>query len=237
MRHDLVMALSIAVALTIPVLVARAATASGVVAGFLHAAWFAYEGGLEVVLAFIALVVLGVAATRAGRSVKEQIGAAQASGGRRAARHVMANATPAALFLVAGAVWPDALGLCRAGACAALAGSLSDTVAGELGMLSPESPRMLLLGARVPRGSDGGMTVIGLLVSIGVAALVAGLAMVQGTVPFWATFAGGVTGSVSDSVLGATIERARLLGNEGVNFSSSTIAGLAGTGCAWMLAS
>jgi uncharacterized protein (TIGR00297 family) len=237
MRHDVLLALGIAGALTVPVLIARAATTSGVVAGFLHAAWFAYEGGIEVVLAFVALVVLGVLATRTGRARKETIGAAQASGGRRAARHVMANATPAALFLVAGAFAPDLAAFTRAAACAALAGSLSDTVAGELGMLSRETPRLLLLGPVVRRGADGGMTLAGLGVSAAAAALVGGLVALQDAIGFWPVFAGGITGSVSDSVLGATIERARIVGNEGVNFLSSALAGLVGLWCAWTLAS
>ena len=234
-RHDPVIALSIAAALTVPVILARAATASGVVAGFLHAAWFAWEGGLETVLAFVALVALGVAATRAGRARKEAFGAAQTGGGRRAARHVMANATPAALFLVAGAIWPWLSGLARAGACAALAGSLADTVGGEIGMLSPERPRMLLFGAPVTRGVDGGMTFSGLAASAAAAALVATVVRLAGGVPFVATLVGGLAGSVGDSILGATVERAGKLGNEGVNFWSSLAAGATGAGCAWVL--
>jgi uncharacterized protein (TIGR00297 family) len=216
------------------VVLARAATPSGVVAGFLHAAWFAYEGGFEVTLAFVALVGLGVAATRAGRARKEGLGAAQSAGGRRAARHVLANAGPAALFLLAGALLGDGGTLARTAACAALAGSLADTVAGEIGMLARESPRMLLIGPVVARGVDGGMTTVGLLASAAAAAIVGGLGAWAGVLPFWAVFAGGMAGSVVDSILGATAERARLIGNEGVNFWSSAIAGAAGLACASM---
>lgn len=236
MRHDPWIALLVAAGLTVPVVLARAATASGTVAGFVHAAWFAYEGGLEVTLAFVALVALGVAATRAGRARKEGLGAAQASGGRRAARHVIANAGPAALFLAAGALWDHGGSLARIAACAALAGSLSDTVAGEIGMLSREAPRMLLLGPVVRRGVDGGMTFMGLLASAAASAVVGGLAASGGVLGFWPAFAGGMTGSIADSVLGATAERAGLVGNEGVNFWSSAVAGAAGAACAWMSA-
>ena len=103
MRHDLLArARWSPPSLTVPVVLARAATRGGTLAGFLHAAWFAWEGGIEVVLAFVALVALGVAATRTGRRRKEALGEAQEAGGKRAARHVIANATPAALFLLCG---------------------------------------------------------------------------------------------------------------------------------------
>jgi uncharacterized protein (TIGR00297 family) len=233
-QQDVAWALGTAVALTVPVVAARAATAGGAVAGFLHAAWFAWAGGLEVILAFMALVVLGVAATRAGRATKERFGAAQGSGGRRAARHVAANATPAAVLLLAGMLVGDCAGLARAAACAALAGSLADTVAGEIGMLSPETPRTLLVGRPVARGADGGMTCLGLLVSVATAACVGGIVAATGAPTFWPVFAGGVTGSVADSILGATIERTGVIGNEGVNFSASASAGLAGWTVAWM---
>jgi uncharacterized protein (TIGR00297 family) len=237
MRHELLTSLLVAAGLTVPVVLARAGTASGVAAGFVHAAWFAWEGGLAVILAFVALVVLGVASTRAGRAVKEGLGTAQAGGGRRAARHVMANATPAALLLLAGWARPELTLFARAAACAALAGSLSDTVAGELGMLSRQTPRMLLFGRRVDRGADGGMTIAGLLAAIGAASVVGLASGAWSEVGFWPPFVGGIAGSLADSVLGATAERARLLGNEGVNFCASALAGLTGWGCAWMLAS
>jgi uncharacterized protein (TIGR00297 family) len=237
MRHELASSLLLAAGLTVPVVLARAATLGGVIAGFLHAAWFAWEGGLEVVLAFVALVALGVAATRAGRRRKEAFGAAQEAGGRRAARHVVANATPAALFLLAGALGPGAAGPWKAAACAALAGSLADTVAGELGMLSPETPRLLLVGPAVRRGAGGGITFAGLAASLAAAAAVGGLVSGFGAVPFWPVVLGGMTGSLADSVLGATAERAGLIGNEGVNFLASLAAGLAGAGSAWALAS
>jgi uncharacterized protein (TIGR00297 family) len=231
LRHDVVMALATAAALTVPVVVARAATAGGVVAGFLHAGWFAWEGGVETVLAFVALVGLGVAATRLGRARKEALGTAQAGGGRRSARHVLANAGPAALCLLAGAIWPSIEAVARAGACAALAGSLADTVGGELGMLAREQPRMLLFGKAVTRGADGGMTFAGVGASAAAAVLVAAATWLAGGVPFWATVAGGLAGSIGDSILGATVERAGGLGNEGVNFWSSLAAGA--TGAAW----
>jgi uncharacterized protein (TIGR00297 family) len=236
MRHDPLIAILVASALTVPVVLARAATPGGVVAGFAHAAWFAYAGGLPVVLAFVALVTLGVAATRAGRRVKEALGAAQEGRGRRAARHVMANATPAALFLAAGLADPDLFAWTAAGACAALGGSLADTVSGELGMLSASEPRLLLFGRRVPRGTDGGMTAAGLAAGVAAAAVVGGAVALTSSLGFWPAFAGSVAGSLCDSMLGATIERTRALGNEGVNFWSSAAAGAAGAACAWALA-
>ena len=80
------------------------------------------------------------------------------------------------------------------------------------------------------------MTLAGLLASAGAAAAVAGLVRGFGEVSFWPVLLGGFTGSVCDSVLGATLERAGVIDNEGVNFFASLCAGAAGLACAWIAA-
>ncbi len=226
------MALAAAGVLTIPVALVRAGTLSGIVAGFLHAAWFAWEGGAAVVLAFIALVVIGTSASRVGWASKERLGVAQTGGGRRSARHVLANAGAAAFVLLLGAVHPAWSGWSLIGACSALAGSLADTVAGEWGMLVREEPRLLLFGPVVPRGTDGGMTWAGVVFSFLAGVGTAGLVACTGGGFHWAIVAGGISGSVIDSILGATLERRGILDNEMVNFGASSGAALVGCLCA-----
>ncbi len=218
--------------LTLPVVAARVATPSGVLAGAFFTAWMSYQGGAPTLVAFACLVVFGSLSSRAGRARKEVLGVAQEGGGRRAFKHVLANAGPAATALFFGLLFPQFHDASVAAACGALAGTLSDTVSGEIGMLVSSPPRLLLIGPIVRRGTDGGMTYVGVMAGVVTAALVA-LAVTPWNLRWVSVFAAGVMGTLSDSVLGATIERRRLIGNEGVNFVSGALA----AATAWSLES
>lgn len=217
------------VVLTIPVLVARVATPSGVMAGAVMAAWMSYQGGASALIAFTCLVVFGSLSSRIGRRRKELWGVAQEGGGHRSLKHVFANAGPAAIALLVGVAVPDLRGHALVAACGALAGTLSDTVSGELGMLASSPPRLLLLGPIVRRGTDGGMTWFGLAVGLVTSAILATLILPWNDA--WvAIVVAGVCGTLADSVLGATIERKGWLGNEGVNFVAGGIAAFVAAG-------
>lgn len=240
-RGDALVALGVGLALCAPVALARAASPSGLVAGGVAAAWCVYAGGWAVLAAFGALVVGGTAASRAGLARKRALGVAEDDGGRRSARHVVANAGPAALWLC-GAWWGARSGdattaaACRIAAAAALLGALTDTASGELGMLTRATPRMLLFGRPVARGTDGGMTWAGLGLGACVGALGAAVVVAAAGATgdsdagpaAWATLgAAAVCGTVCDSVFGACGERRFGWGNEATNFASSACAGLA----------
>jgi uncharacterized protein (TIGR00297 family) len=245
---NLWIAVGIGVGLAIPVVIARAATVSGVVTGCLLAVGFTYLGGLPLLVPFAVLVVGGTAATRAGAKRKRALGVAQEGGGRRSARHVLANAGPAVAWFAVAAV----LLLLGSGGpltntkwllpsmCGSLTASFADTAAGELGMLARATPRRLLFGVVVPRGTNGGMTWPGTLAGFGAAIVGAGAWGVAARVSFSETFAlkipfyaaaiaaGGFAGSVIDSFIGATAEDRLRWGNETTNFVSSFLAGAVG---------
>ncbi|MEN8241018.1 MAG: DUF92 domain-containing protein [Chloroflexota bacterium] len=97
----------------------------------------------------------------------------------------------------------------------AFAGSLAaanaDTWATELGIFSPREPRMITTGKQVPKGTSGGVSLVGTLATTAGAALVgligwlftpeiSGWAMI-GTVTL-----AGLLGSLVDSLLGATVQ-------------------------------
>jgi uncharacterized protein (TIGR00297 family) len=110
----------------------------------------------------------------------------------------------------------------------ALAAALSDTVAGELGRRYGGRPRILLLGARVPVGTDGAMTVIGTLSGLLAAPLVPVAGAVAGGDPglraIVAVGAAGFLGNLSDSFFGRAVQ-ARLgrWGNDWVNLLASLV--------------
>lgn len=227
--HEPIRAMLVGAALVVPVAVARAATVGGCAAGAAAAAWLAFAGGRPVLVAFAALVVLGTWTSRLGRDRKRRDGVAQSDGGRRAARHVVANAGPALLAVALGEGGYVEKHVAIAAACGAFAGNLADTASGELGMLFPRPPRLLLFGPIVRRGTNGGMTWPGLWCGIASGGLVAVLN--ADVVPFVPVCVAGVVGTLTDSLLGASIECKSGIGNETVNFTSGVVAAFCAGAC------
>ena len=124
--------------------------------------------------------------------------------GPRTARQVLANGTCA----TAGAL---ALPFTTAGwvvLVGAIAAALADTWATEIGAHSSRPPRLITDLTPVRPGVSGGITLLGTVAGIAGALLVAGGAYLAGTpagVPS-AALAGGVSGMLVDSLLGATLQ-------------------------------
>ncbi len=131
-----------------------------------------------------------------------------AKGGRRDAWQVLANGgVPALLALTALFVPGPNWFVPYAGA---LAAATSDTWATEIGGLSRAMPRLITTGHRVSPGTSGGVTFLGIAASIVGATVVAVFAALAGlgTASLIVVLA-GILGSVTDSILGATIQEIR----------------------------
>jgi uncharacterized protein (TIGR00297 family) len=110
---------------------------------------------------------------------------------------------------------------------AALAEAAADTVSSEIGQILGGQPRMITTLRRVEPGTDGGISLIGTLVGVAAAAIIAAIgawALGGGAALFWISAAGGVFGLFFDSLLGATLERRGWLNNDAVNFLSTASA-------------
>jgi uncharacterized protein (TIGR00297 family) len=96
-------------------------------------------------------------------------------------------------------------------AVGALAASTADTWSTEIGMLARQTPRSIVSFRRVPPGTSGGVTFAGLIGGVAGALLIGIAALSFGgpTMAFCAALAGGVGGSLIDSILGATIQSRR----------------------------
>lgn len=144
--------------------------------------------------------------------------------GRRASQ-VLANGSVAAAASVWWAMAPTPQ------AAAALAGALAaataDTWATEIGLLSPERPRLITTGRPVPAGTSGAITARGTAWGMAGAACIAALAsLLLGVAPL-AAWLGGVAGMTVDSLLGATLERRTgWMTNDAVNLLA-TVSGAA----------
>ena len=138
-----------------------------------------------------------------------------AKGHRRDWGQVLANGGLGALFALLYFFWRE--GLLFAAFLGSMAAVSADTWATELGVLSPQPPRLITTGRMVPTGTSGGITLLGTIAS-----LAGGLAMgatayillvVNGergaNLPSWLatiSLGGGLVGSLFDSLLGATFQ-------------------------------
>jgi uncharacterized protein (TIGR00297 family) len=99
---------------------------------------------------------------------------------------------------------------CYAVGIGALAASAADTWATEIGTLAGSDPVLITSGRTVRPGTSGGVTLAGMVASVGGALFVAaGAALARWPVPFTAIVLGGLAGAVADSLLGATLQTRR----------------------------
>jgi uncharacterized protein (TIGR00297 family) len=190
---------------------ARSLSPSGALAAA-AAGTAAVAAGWDWALLLIAYFVSSTLLSRVGRLRKAQRTAGMIEkAGARDAWQVLANGLPflAAAVVAATGTGPVMLWMAIGAGC--LAASAADTWATEVGTLAGGSPRSILTGRTLTVGQSGGITAIGLLASLAGAGFIA---FVVGAISWPSalllpTVAGGVTGSIVDSLLGATIQQRR----------------------------
>ena len=196
------------------------------------------------------------ALSRLGRAEKERRTATIVEkGGERDAAQVFANG----LVFMVGAILMcvDASSRWLALGAGALAASAADTWATEIGTLYGGEPRSILTGRRLSAGTSGGISAAGMVASVAAALFIAfvasfALSTDRGRL-VWPVFVAGITGSLIDSLVGATLQSRRwcetcrreterhvhdcgtttsprrgvaLLNNDAVNFVSTVAGGL-----------
>ncbi|WP_158749505.1 DUF92 domain-containing protein [Acidobacterium sp. S8] len=226
-----IQAAGISIAFGLTVWLLRAATGAAAMTGALIAAclYLRTPGWRTALIPLGLMLILALAATRAGRAHKESLGIAEAKRGRVPSQ-VVANLGIAALTtlpLTANQLFsPSAHSalLSIAALSAALAEAAADTVSSELGQVFGGMPRLLTTLKPVPVGTDGGITFAGTVAGCIAAALVTAVAAL--TLPLsvrtgCVVFSSAIFGLFFDSWLGAVFERRGWLNNDAVNFLST----------------
>lgn len=202
----------------------RGVSLSGAIAGAVICFVLFASAGPGAFVALVSVFILTWISTRLGYGRKQKLGTAQSREGRSASQ-VLANLSISAVCAAAfAATGNPAFVLATA---AALSEAAADTVSSELGQAGSSKARLITSWKLVPAGSDGGVSVAGTLGGAIAAVLVTLVCVGAGMFPLRQTAVSvmaALFGMIADSYLGATLERRKLLNNNGVNFLGTLIA-------------
>ncbi|RJS72208.1 MAG: TIGR00297 family protein [Candidatus Syntrophoarchaeum sp. WYZ-LMO15] len=203
----------------------RAVEITGVVAGTMLGMLLIIFGDIRWFLIAFLFSLLGSIFTRYRFEAKLRAGIAQEKSGVRSYRNVFANGLVGLAMAIAYGKYQDPIFI--VGFLASFASATGDTLASEIGQTSRDQPILITTFEPVPPGTDGGITVLGELAAIFGAFILVLAAYIMGMGNGYciiAAFVGGFMGVNFDSLLGATLERGGVLGNDGVNLLSTAFA-------------
>lgn len=195
---------------------------TGSIIGLLVFAGAGYTGVAMIATFFL----LGTGATSWGIRVKQKLGLAEKNKGRRTAGQVAANAGAAAILGLLAVLYPAKTDLFRFMMVATIASATADTLSSELGNLYGRNFYNIITFRKDTRGLDGVVSIEGTLIGLFGSVIIAleyALAFGSTVHLLWIIVAGTV-GNLSDSILGATLERKGYLHNNAVNFLNTAVA-------------
>ena len=193
---------------------ARILNRSGLLAAVLVGWPIFVFGGWQWFAILLIFLVSSAIFTKYKYDVKSSMETIQEKNGLRSWRNVIANGGIATAFALLR--FYSSSGIILAGFVGAMSTALADTLATEIGLISPDAPRLITsLKKKIPAGTSGGVSGLGFMAAILGAAVIWFSSILLGIWPAslgdpLASLAvvgvGGISGSVFDSVLGATIQ-------------------------------
>jgi len=170
--------------------------------------------------------ILGAAATSWQKSKKLGFAIGEEERKGRNTRQVLANAGAAACAGVVVIGYPGLDDLMLPAMASAFASVTADTLSSELGMVYGRRFFNVITFRPERCGMDGVVSVEGTVIGIAGSCVIAGIyALGWGwDINFLFIVIAGTIGNLTDSVLGAVLERKRVIGNDVVNFLSSLAA-------------
>lgn len=210
----------------VSVMAKKLAIEGGLVGGIIATTIY-LSAGLIGIAMLGAFFVLGILATSWGKREKKKIGLDNNHGGQRTAGQVIANGGIAALCCLLALIYPDYRRLFNTLAAASLSPALADTLASELGTLYGRRFYNILTFRKDTRGENGVVSLEGTLIGIAGSCIIAaihGLYLYWDV--FWVIVIAGTVGNITDSILGATLERKGIMKNNAVNLLNTIVAAL-----------
>lgn len=198
------------------------------------AAWFVASSiflgaGYPGLLLLGTFFVLGTGATSFKIRTKEHMGAAEKDKGKRNAGQVFANGGVAAITGILMHYYPQQKMVLLLMMAASLAAATADTLSSELGTLYGKKFYNIRTLKSDRRGENGVISMEGSLFGLAGSAVIAVIFSIASgwSMHFFWILLGGTIGNLADSLLGATLERRRYLGNDAVNFLNTVTGALA----------
>jgi len=205
----------------------KAADKSGLFSGALMGLLIIVFADVRWFLLMLAFFILGTAFTKYKYEIKKREGVAESKGGVRGFTNVFANG----LIALCGAVLYGIYGELAFISLfvGSVAAATADTTASELGMLG-KTPYLITTLKQVPKGTDGGVTLMGEVLATLAALLIGGIAFALEIAPVEIIPVAAIAGFVGtniDSLVGATLERREIIGNSGTNLFCTVSGGIA----------
>jgi uncharacterized protein (TIGR00297 family) len=186
-----------------------------------------YRGlGFTGVLLMTTFFLLGTIATSWRLKEKQAKGVAEKNKDGRTAGQVLANAGVAG-FAALGAYFYPAQQVFAVMAAAAFSSAAADTLSSELGNIYGKRFYNILSFKKDQRGLDGVISLEGTLIGVAGSAVIASVYAIGfgwNVKTFLAIVAAGTVGNLTDSILGATLERKGVIKNDVVNFLNTLVA-------------
>ena len=167
-------------------------------------------------LIILSFLVLGSLVSRIGCSKKASMKLYEC---KRSLKNVLANGLVAILIVIMYMLGILDYNTALFGYVGAISAATSDTFSSELGVLSKETPRLITTFEKVERGTDGGVTLWGIVAGL-IGGFLIGLLATLLFNNYYLLIVGtlsGILGNLSDSISGALFERRGILNKEHVN--------------------
>jgi uncharacterized protein (TIGR00297 family) len=201
-------------------------TTGGAITGGIIAILIQYGAGSMNVILLATYFILAIVATNWKRKEKQLLRKEETI--KRDAVQVLANGGIAGLCGLAALMFPYNLSLFIFLLAASLSSAIADTLSSELGTVYGKNFVNILSLKKDKKGLDGVVSLEGTLIGIAGSFIIA---LLYSWVSGWTYYStliviAGTIGNFADSILGASLERKGIIGNNAVNFLNTLIASL-----------